>query len=252
MNHMPYFDSLGDSNKSIIANAIADSFGSDVNEAVNIRLKTFISRPFLSWDLLNTKIINSLDHEKFECHISKRGYWKLLLICDVQTGTIFSIMKDDRLTEIRNKNRKVPHYIDILASINSELKAQNKQIAFNNFGRNKFDKSLLSEYLDKLVNGLSHQITTHAIITFSLHSGELTLINASILDSALDIVYEEPWNQYIIRDYSHLLASNSSVIRQTDGIEMTLKPAAFEKKEKNTTKLKGEEQNNQKTNPNQK
>lgn len=130
----------------------------------------------------------------------KRGMWEILLLFDKNSKMILSFMKDTRFEGIqKTKHRHQPQYIRALLLLNQNLQARVKQQKL--FGREEIVTERDNQELKALLNSLCTNFTEpvisvvkhHALVVFSSKYGQLSSLKAYVLDSDLDIVYEQDW-----------------------------------------------------------
>ena len=135
---------LKDIAKYSVVKCLSDAIGDDVKaclqrEHINDRKSN--AKKFLKWDLINRNFITNFSSDVLNAEYAKRGAWYFVPLFNKKTGTLFTVMREDRFTELQRKQekRKKAHYIDALVkSFNIDLD-QNKQM--NLFGEEQFDEN---------------------------------------------------------------------------------------------------------------
>lgn len=140
MNHLEC--NLKDTTKYSIVKCLSDAIGDDVKayfkrERVNDRKSN--AKKFIKWDFINRNLTTNFSSTELTAEYAKRGAWYFVPLFNQETGTIFSIMREDRFNELQKKHfkRRKAHYLDALVqSFNFDLD-QYKQM--NLFETGKFD-----------------------------------------------------------------------------------------------------------------
>lgn len=235
-----------------IFECLSQAIGEDSQEAkfyLNLIPNMAVSAPFLNWDLFYRNLIKTFDDENVIYSVTRRGMWVVLLLYDIESGLVFSFMKDIRFNTIkRSKNKKIPKYIRSLINLNSELESQNKQLTFLSDSKDQddCDKSELIKILNDLcsnfVDSIDYALSRHVIITFSDLYGRISSLNAYVLDNDLDIVYE----QDLLNVVKPVMSNGIDIVDvNQDEFSLKLKPRSLQRKEdKKLVALK--EQENQK------
>lgn len=194
---------LKDTAKYSVVKCLSDAIGDDVKaclqrEHINDRKSN--AKKFLKWDLINRNFITNFSSDVLTAEYAKRGAWYFVPLFNKKTGTLFTVMREDRFTELQRKQekRKKAHYIDALVkSFNIDLD-QNKQM--NLFGEEQFDENEVKVIVEGILRDFqidSSVVHRYATILFEEYNSELVSIRCCVLDSSLQIVDEENWNEFI-------------------------------------------------------
>lgn len=223
----------------LIVKAIYDATGDDIKEDVRShRLKTQNSTPFRIWDLINTNVCKAIDGLDCMTHTAKRGPWELVIIYDVKSKFIFTIMRAKRFRALHQKirSRKKMHYIDMLVRhLNPDLLAPVGQMMFEPVEFE--DEQELAANVQTLLSGLMEEDVTilrHAIILFESSNWGLTKIRSIMVDSNLDTVLEENWSEYIPVQESVIteIVSDPASPNNKPARTLELSPKALERKKR--------------------
>lgn len=207
---------------------------------ITSQLITHNNTKFRIWDILYSKIHNELSSFNCEAGISQRGPWQMVVAFDNETGFLFTFMREQRYKQLRNtvNQRTRHHYLDALVKIfNGQLSASNPQMSFlseNTFPKCIFsDEDKMSETVEKIILGLNTESTciqNHVLVLFDTFNFSLSSVRAIIVDSHLDLVYEQSWNEYISINESSVVDKvddpNSPANNPSQGLKLTAKATA--------------------------
>lgn len=185
-----------------IAKCLSNAVGDEIKGDVRLnRLITQNSTPARIWDFINTNIRESFNTSEVIANITKRGAWQLVLIFDRETGTIYTLMRENRFISLKKelpKRRRV-HYIDALVrSVNFDLKAPNSPIPL--FLVNSDSEDLVQDTFQKILADLlvpNQLVKRHALILFQSSNYEISSLCCCIVDSNLNVVSEADWSKYL-------------------------------------------------------
>lgn len=241
--------------KSIIAKCLADAVGDDI-KVNSLGLITQNGTPSRIWDLIYTNLHKQFDESDVIADKTKRGAWQLVLVFERSTGTIYSLMREKRFTELKKElpSRRIPHYEDALARVvNGSSNPPLGQLSlFPNNCKTCFNKNHIKKIVDKILSVLSipnKLVKQHAIILFQSTDYELSSLRCCIIDSNLEIVNEANWSNYIkasesiVPDIVH--DKTSTYIDPTAGLKYKQK-AKDKMKQRALVKGKNEENNERK------
>lgn len=194
---------LKDTAKYSVVKCLSDAIGDDVKaclqrEHINDRKSN--SKKFLKWDLINRNFITDFSDKEVTAEYAKRGAWYFVPLFNKETGTLFSVMREDRFSELQRKQekRRKAHYVDALVkSFNIDLD-QNKQLSL--FGEEQFDEDEVKAIVEGILREFqinSSVVHRYATILFEEYNSELVSVRCCVLDSSLQIVDEENWNEFI-------------------------------------------------------
>ena len=134
---------------------------------------------------------------------------------------------------IRLTNEKDIIILDALAKIfNGQLSAPNGQTSL--FPEQTFsDEDKMSETVERIILSLSTESTciqNHVLVLFESFNFSLTSVRAIIVDSHLNSVYEQSWNEYISINESSVVDKvdepNSPANNPSKGLKLTAKATA--------------------------
>lgn len=236
---------LKDTTKYSVVKCLSDAIGDDVKacfQREHIDDRTSNAKKFLKWDLINRNFTTNFSSAELTAEYAKRGAWHFVPLFNKETGTLFSVMRENRFNELQKKyvTRTKAHYIDALVqSFNIDLD-QNKQL--NLFGTEKFDEKDVKVIVEEILKDFqidNSVIHRYATILFDEYNSELISLRCCILDSSLQIVEEESWNEFIRHNESVVvdIVENSSEQRQMP--KMKLKDKARKRmKQKDAVTIK--------------
>jgi len=193
--------------RAVVAQAIKDACIEDLKEVRRqFGMKTFSSRHSLSRDIMNTHISRRLDSNRFCIETFNRGAHEFIVIYDKSEKTLYSIMKYKTFKGLEKSKKKANvHYLEALGSFNNNNLAEKYQIKFF---KDEYRKSQIEDLLFKIVSKeVIDQVEVHKLITFDIKNNELASISVFQLNSELDIINEESWNDYIQVDYDYIGAT---------------------------------------------
>lgn len=187
----------------------------------------------LIWDHINDNL-GSINNDSIIGGFSKRGFWNVYSIFDVRTGIIYSFMKEKRFFQIAKEHRKIPHYIQALASeCNPNL--ESPQLSFFPMEPDRTESKYI---VDGICNDLAipfELIRGHKVILFQTNNGFLSGIRCCTVDRVLeihdsvDLTHQININEAIIVEEIH--EPGAKVNNPTLGL--TFKEKAKKKKELN-------------------
>ena len=236
---------LKDTTKYSVVKCLSDAIGDDVKacfQREHIDDRTSNAKKFLKWDLINRNFTTNFSSAELTAEYAKRGAWHFVPLFNKETGTLFSVMRENRFNELQKKyvTRTKEHNIDALVqSFNIDLD-QNKQL--NLFGTEKFDEKDVKVIVEEILKDFqidNSVIHRYATILFDEYNSELISLRCCILDSSLQIVEEESWNEFIRHNESVVvdIVENSSEQRQMP--KMKLKDKARKRmKQKDAVTIK--------------
>ncbi|XOQ44282.1 MAG: hypothetical protein ACFWTN_07570 [Clostridium sp.] len=185
---------------TVIVQSIADAAEQVKEEIAQQNFITGNGTPGRFWDFVNTNLCKKLGNVNCKTHITKRGYWATVLIYESKPGYIYTLMRENRYSQVSADilKRKNMHYIDILSHyVNADLLAYPGQLRlYSNFQ----DEDRLKEKFTDLIQdsfGPVSDIKRYVLVLFDASQGELHSVRAVTLDANLDIVDEANWSDYI-------------------------------------------------------
>ena len=233
MSRQGILDSISPDVMQTVYQCIFQGIGEDYQEAeTHLGLKTHICRPFMTWDLINRNLINKFGTENVLCSTAKRGMWEVLLLFDKESGLLLSFMRDSRFKILQKSKRdKKPQYVEALLLCNSELQSSTAQQSFLTFEEQPEDKERLKSILNELCVNFSEPVldavTQHGLIVFSSKFGQVSTLDAYILDRNWDIVMQKDWMNSLKPVISNAIETISET--KNDKFPLQLKSKAKER-----------------------
>ncbi len=235
--------------RDIVMKSISEAVGDLIKEDVRRnRLRTHNGNGGRIWDFLNTELCEGFNSPNCMAYISQRGPWEMVLVYEQESKRLFTFMREARFATIRKEayKRRRMHYLDMLTRhLNKDLLAPVGQLSL--FENGFEDQNDLNELVGRLLRDLQRDgviIERHVLILFESQNYQLTSIRAVMLDSNLDIVAEESWNNKIAANVSIIADSVDNPQNPANdpnhGLRFTSKAAA-RKKEKMRIKEKSSE-----------
>ena len=201
---MQYVIPMDDSDKTLIIDAVVQANKKDIHDfKLENDLKTFVSKHFLKWDFINKNVTRTLNH-KYQCIGIERGsLWEFVLIFDQATDCAYALMNEKRFYQLRERKvRDKVHYIDALASINTDVVSkESEQLNLFEVDNSEWEEAV-SEVLKKMVSPIIGNLKRFVLVTFKTEKGEMKSVNSYITTPDLGIAHEENWNDFIAPDFS--------------------------------------------------
>ena len=223
---------LGETYKKNIVSCLCEGVGDDLKECLrhaDINERKSNGGKLLKWDLINKNFMKKFERGKISTKYVKRGSWYMAPLIDTDNGYIYTVMREDRFSELRKdqKKRNKPHYLDALAqAFNADL-SMNRQMHL--FSAPHFESNEVQRIVDDMLEDFrlgASVISRYALIIFEEYHSEVTSVRCCLIDSTLQIVEEEDWSQYIVHDESTIV----DVVEEVDTqFSLTLKPKALKK-----------------------
>lgn len=207
--------------RTIIAQAIKEACIEDLKEVRRqFGMKTFSCRHSLSRDIMNTHISRRLDSNRFSVETFNRGAHEFIVIYDKNEKTLYSIMKYKTFKGLEKSKKKANvHYLEALGFFNNYNIAEKSQIKFF---EDEYRERQIEDLLFKIVRKeVIDEVEVHKLITFDIKNNELASISVFQLNSELDIINEESWNDYITVDYDNIGATglNTDITQENYALE---------------------------------
>lgn len=236
--------------REVIMRSISEAVGDLIKEDVKRnRLRTHNGNGGRIWDFLNTELCEGFSSPDCMAYVTQRGPWEMAMVYERESKRLFTFMREARFATIRKEThkRRRMHYLDMLTRhLNKDLLAPVGQTSI--FEKEFADQEDLHELVGRLLRDLQRDgaiIERHVLVLFESQHYQLTSIRAVMLDSNLDIVAEEKWNDMITANDSIIVDSidtpNNPANDPNRGLRLTSKAAA-RKKEKLRIKKKDSEQ----------
>ena len=244
-------NSISNDVKQTIFECVLQAIGEDRQAAeAQMELKTHVSAPYLNWDLIYRNLIQSFGKDNvIKYSVTVRGMWTVMLLYDVQSGFLISLMRDSRFNTIKQaKTRNRPKYVQALLQLNKELQAKNKQQTLPGMEQGDLqDETQILAVLDQLCSNfncpISFQDVNHVLVCFSGSFRGLSSLNAYVLDRDLDIVEEQNWLDMVAPVISNSIETVSKDNCKQTSLSLTTK-ARERLKEKGFVGLKEKEREN--------
>lgn len=186
-----------------IEKSLSSAIGDDIKIDVKVNdLDTENGTPNRIWDFINRNISKNFPEEHYIAKPTKRGRWAIKPIFEKSTGILYTLMREERLDELRKEitKRKSAHYAQALADVlNRNLVPQQEQLNFLQ-QQSRYDEEKINQIVHKIFNDLSipdNIVKQHAIILFSSSSYELVSLRCCLVKSDLSVVAECDWSNYI-------------------------------------------------------
>lgn len=194
-----YDINLDFNDKECIVDAILSGLEKSHDYFTSNRTITKNGREGERWNYINEEVKNTLA-DKFEVSLCKRRIWEIILIYDKETRSLYSLMKDKRLMELKEEIKSNGmHYAKVLAEyINSRFQYEKKeQMTFIEESDSSYEEKL-EENFREITKYISGDIDKYTMITFTNKNEELTSISARIVSPILDDIYKDDWS-YLIK-----------------------------------------------------
>lgn len=188
--------------KICIEKCINNAVGDDIRLDIQINgFDTGNGTPNRIWDFINRNMGLYLSEDNYISKPSNRGPWDFKPIFEKDTGTLYTLMREERFIKLKKdiiKGRGM-HYAQALAmKLNKDLEMDLKQINF--IPKTSADEEYMDVIVSKILSDLNIPnsiIRNHALILFSSKSYELLSLRCCIINSDLDIIDQDNWNMYI-------------------------------------------------------
>lgn len=191
-----------------INKCISEAIGDDVKGCLRrekIDEKRSNGKKFLKWDLVNRNFIMNFSAGDLTAEYAKRGAWNMVPLYDKETGTIYTVMREERFREIQRKQpkRKKAHYVDALVqSFNFDLSREHQLSLLE---EQSFDEEEVKSIIEDIIKDFDIEKTVikrYKTILFEEYNSELIAVRCCVLDSSLQVVEEEDWSTYITHSES--------------------------------------------------
>jgi hypothetical protein len=219
---------------STIAKCLVDAVGDDIKEDVELhKLVTQNGTKGRIWDFFNRNICKSFNKGDIIANPTKRGAWELVPVFDRNTGTIYSVMRELRFSELKKElpKRRIANYVDALVgSLNADLRpTYHQQSLFPSLSK-KFKDKQIRKIVQKIISDLgipNEVVKRHALILFQSSNYELLSLRCCMINSNFDIVVKADWNNYIKTNESSvadkITDKTSAYVDPTAGLKYTQK-----------------------------
>lgn len=199
-----------------IESAVGDDIRADI---MKNSLRTTNSIPFRIWDFLNKNLLETLDAQGCCAATTYRGPWQMVVIYEESTGSVITLMREKRFTELKRaqKHRSHMHYVDMLPKMfNAELLSDCDQQSFmpKEFADENNLAVLVQQLLRDLVSDVS-VVQNHVLVLFDTTGFQLTQVRAVMVTPSLDIAEgcDADWSKYIS-------STESLVVEQVENPEI--------------------------------
>lgn len=161
------------------------------------------------WDAINEILSKAFQKHGVPFTSTKRGFWELLLFCDLERQVLLSAMREDRFNEIcGNPEEKAPRYFDSLVSLNSELEAKSSQCSLIDDEYEACDKYNQLENLCRCLPTPNGDKYHHVVLLFNVEYDEVTSIRLCVINNKFEIVEEEDILQLVLSKRSESIKIN--------------------------------------------
>lgn len=200
--------SLEDKNIISITKCLSEAIGDDVKGCLrreNLNEKRSNGKKLLKWDFINRNFIMNFSAGNLTAEYAKRGAWNMVPLYDKETGTIYTVMREERFREIQRKQpkRKKAHYVGALVqSFNFDLNTEHQLSLFE---EQSFDEEEVKSIVDDIIKDFDIEKTVikrYKTVLFEEYNSELIAVRCCVLDSSLQVVEEEDWSTYITHSES--------------------------------------------------
>lgn len=186
-----------------IIKCLSDAIGDDVKgclrrESINDKYSN--GKKLIKWDFINRNLIMNFSAGDFTAEYARRGAWYMVPMYDKETGTIYTVMREERFREIQRNQakRRKAHYIGALVqSFNFDL---NTMCQYSLFEESSFEEEEVKSIVEDIIKdfGIDKRIIKrYKTILFEEYHSELTAVRCCVLDSSLQVIEEEDWSTYI-------------------------------------------------------
>lgn len=223
---------LKDNVKCSVIKCLSEAIGDDIKACLrreNINDKNSNGKKFLKWDLINRNFILNFSGMEMTAEYAKRGAWYFVPLFNKETGTLFSVMREERFNALQKKQekRRKAHYVDALVrSFNIDLD-QNKQM--NLFKEEQFPEDEVKTIVEGVLRGFQLNnavVRRYATILFEEYNSELISVRCCVLDSSLQIVDEENWSEFIHYNESVIVDTVENISEEKEMPKIKLKDKA--------------------------
>lgn len=133
------------------------------------------------------------------CIISRGPLWSFIVIYDEINKTLYVLMKEERLKDIKNTKGNDNHYIKTLNYTNNKYADQSyEQLSFLNEDNNK--KKYIEDDLRGMLEKINGKVELCVNIIFSEKKGKVVSMSGNVYDYNLNLITTECWNKYIKAD----------------------------------------------------
>lgn len=219
-----------------IVNAVVSAVTTDISEDIRksgLTKQTMNSYPTRAWDLINRNICNKLSAiENCVTGHCNRGPWNFVAIFHKPSGTLFTIMREERLSQVRKKQPRT-HYVKYLADVfNADLEI-NQQSLLTDSNENNIDNERLE--VAKICNALyisTDIVEHHALVLFSAKDELVHSIRCCNVNGAFEEFNSVSWNEFIPVAESPIVEQITSddLISATPALGLSFTSKALERK----------------------
>ena len=207
--------------------------GDDIKQAImssDLDRSTMNSYAILIWDIIYHNVQKCFENDPdIIVGYTRRTPWNLIVVYDKQTRNIITLMREERLKQIRKDKKGWKHYLtQLVTELNKHL--ENQQQTFEDY-----DESYGKQSVQRICGDLSitpEMVDGHSLVLFSSHEYFLNSVRCVRLNRLLEVCEEESWNEYIGAEESVIVDQVDDVTDKhnnpTDGL--SLKTKALERK----------------------
>ncbi len=219
---------------SCVQDAVGDGIKQDITSQ---GLKTHNSLPTRIWDVLNTRLCESMNTLSCVANVTKRGSWELVPVFDKETGVLYTFMRESRFDEIKRQHDKGKNKNYYVTCLTNTLNADLLSIQTSLFLVESPDKEFMKKTIQKILTDLHVEeglVKRHSLILFEGRNFDLISIRSVMINRNMEIVFEENWSKYILRHESVIMDSvndfSAVANNPSRGLELTPKAAARKNK----------------------
>lgn len=229
MHHLFY---LSDTTKALISKSICNGLGDDYSDyLLMMSSPTNNAGPFAKWDLISKQVKEVFEGRNCDISIAKRGCWKLPIIYDYENKSVLTMMRSERFEQLAKKGTKnSTHYLTALSELNDDYKSERSQLSFVDSESDAQIIELRIKIRDDLLKQIG-DVSFYGVILFSENQRIVTSIRYCIVNSNMDIIYEESLNEYISIDFG-VTSTLERNFNNTEQVNEMSRPSLVKKKVK--------------------
>lgn len=190
-----------------IIKCLSEAIGDDVKGCLrreNINDRYSNGKKLIKWDFINRNLAMNFSAGNFTAEYAKHGAWYMVPLFDKETGTIYTVMREERFKDIQRSQakRRRAHYVDALVqSFNFDLNTVHQ---YSMFEEPSFEEEEVKSIVEDIIKDFGIDktiIKRYKTILFEEYHSELVAVRCCVLDSSLQVV-EEDWSAYITHSES--------------------------------------------------
>lgn len=173
----------------------------------------------LKSDAINTRLNKDFKSDNYIIHGFKRCAWEGRFIIELDSKSIISITSISNLERVsKDKNRKVPHYMQsILNYLNDDIESE-RQITFE-VGKT-FDDDIYEKDFKNIFSKLKLDFKdfTYYVVAYDYSFGKVHEMNWYLLDNEFNVANKESMMKFIDPDFIDLTdVENDFNVTSTEG-----------------------------------